>query len=420
MKLPVETWIQERAYGVNVRKLFHESSICYRNSAYRASLIFSYIGFLTIVKETIIKAQIPTSFTSGEWNIIVNKINDDEIWEKEVFEILINTKKPIFKISDDLKNQIKYWKDRRNDCAHFKYNEIEAQHTESFWSFVKSNIPKITVEGGMESLLNRFEEHFDETKTPLGSDFTHLVKEITNSVLPSEREDFFKEVKKRIDGRAWWLGNSNTFSIYAKILESSDEATIEALINYLKKEELDNNFLHFHPNKVIQFGYKDTEIRKMWKERLYETGMNPLVIYSSLLRNGLIPNAQIQEANEEIFSRFNQSQTRNFYFYPEASDIDTLKANYFFDTIKRIAIQEKELNDYMWVNSKADLIMASIEYLSLDKEVVNCICEMASKSKHSQWLVRELNGAFNRIPDLKIKFQSIASKNGISIPSIIK
>ena len=153
MKLSIEKWILDRGYSSNIRKIFNESVICYKNDANRAALIFSYIGFLTILKETIIKTQMPKGYTYPEWKSIILKLNNDDLWESFVFDLTQNTKKPLFQISEDLRLQIRYWKDRRNDCAHFKKNEIESYHVDSFWSFIQSNIPKITIEGGVASLL---------------------------------------------------------------------------------------------------------------------------------------------------------------------------------------------------------------------------------------------------------------------------
>lgn len=416
MKLQIEFWVLEKGYSNNIRKLFNESVVCYRNGAYRASLIFSYIGFLTIIKETIIKSQRPITFTEPEWNSIISNINNDELWEKEVFDTLIRTRKPIFPLTEDLKLQLRFWKDRRNDCAHFKHNEIESHHTEAFWSFIKSNIPKMTVEGGMATLLNKFDEHFDDTKTPVNADFTHLVKEIETSVLTINLNDFFADLKTRIDGRRWWYGDSDTLKVYSKILDVADARTQEALVDYLKKEERDIKYLNVYPDKVNQLNYTVSEIRTIWKTRIYNKSIaiNPFNIFSGLLRHSLIPKEQIEEANKEIFGHFSQT---DYHKLPERKDIDTLKANSFFETVFKIAIVEKDLRDFMWVNSKCDLIISFIENFPLNAQIVKCVFEMSQRANPSQWLVRELKNSFSNMPDLKIQFHNIATSNSIAIPT---
>lgn len=419
MKLHIESWVEEKGYSTNIKGLFSESVICYRNGAYRASLIFSYIGFLTIIKETIIKSQRPSTFIEAEWLAIIAKLNNDDTWEKEVFEVLIKATKPIFPLNEDLRLQLRYWKDRRNDCAHFKQNEIESHHTEAFWSFIKSNLPKMTVEGGAESLLNKFEAHFDETKTPSGEDFAYLVKEIENSVLITELHYFFKKLKFRIDSTRFWHSDSDAAKVYCKILDITNHKIQESLVDYLKQEERDIKFLNSFPEKVLQLNYSTADIRTLWKERIYDSALsiNPFNIYSGLLRNNLIPSGQISEANRELFNSFSQSTNRKL---PEGKDIETLKANGFFDTVFKIAIEEKDLSKYSWVNEKCDLIISFIENYPLNLKTVKSICEMAERTNFSQWLVKALQDTFANSPDLKTEFHKIATSNSIKIPTVFK
>lgn len=419
MKLEIESWLSEKQYSLNIRKLFSESVICYRNGAYRASLIFSYIGFLTIVKEILIRSQRPAVFKESEWDAIIKNLNNDDLWEKEVYEALIRSKKPIFPLSEDLRLQLKYWKDRRNDCAHFKRNEIESHHTESFWSFIKSNVPKITVEGGEESLLNRFDEHFDDTKTPPNKDYSHLIVEISTSVPIESIENFLDRLKRRIDDRLWWYTDSHALNVYSKILDIAEPEIQEALINFLKKENRDISFIAAHPEQINRLNYSEKEIRKLWKTRLANKsfGINPLKIYSGLLKSKLIPSDQIEEANECLFNFFSQ---KDYHFLPESTDIDTLKSNGFFKSIFKIAIQQKDLKKFLWVNSKCDLIISFIENEKLTVETVNSICKMGLSSNPSQWLIRELANTFTNMPGKKSEFNSIAKTNGIKTPLDLK
>lgn len=65
MQLPIELWISERYQSQNINELYKEAVICYRNGAYRASLLLSYLGFLTIIKETIINSRPAIGFVDG-------------------------------------------------------------------------------------------------------------------------------------------------------------------------------------------------------------------------------------------------------------------------------------------------------------------------------------------------------------------
>lgn len=159
MKLKIENWIDNNGQSENVSVLYRDSIICYKSGAYRASLLFSYLGFMTTLKERMISSNKPNLFPQGEWDLIIKKIQNEDTWESAIFDATqqqgkidqttkARTKDPIFNLNDNLRIQIKYWKDRRNDCAHYKDNIIDTFHVESFWAFIESNLPKITIEGG--------------------------------------------------------------------------------------------------------------------------------------------------------------------------------------------------------------------------------------------------------------------------------
>ncbi|KFF16944.1 hypothetical protein [Flavobacterium hydatis] len=413
MKLHIEIWVQEKGYSANVQELFKESTICYKNNAYRASLLFSYLGFLTIIKEKLINSKPPTAYNAGEWLAQLGKIKNDRIWEEEVFTALVKMDRPVFLMSEDLRDQIKYWRSRRNDCAHYKDNEIDSHHTDAFWSFLKSNIGKITVEGGMQSLLLKFDEHFDPTQTPKDSDYTHLIHDIDQSVLQAELELFFKNVYTITESRVYW--ESEILEVYNKILKLSSPRVQGALIQYLKASKKDIAFLLFNPERIFDFGYGAKEIRKIWFERMLaaqSTG-NPFNLYAFLLQNNIIPKDEIPEANEKIFNSYKQQGPAKI---PENKDLDTLKANGFFQSVFDIAITKKDLKDYLWVNGKCDLIGCFIENHPLNPDTVSSIIRNAQHRNPSQWLVKRVQNIFLSTPEIKSKFIAIAATAGLPVP----
>jgi hypothetical protein len=420
MHLPIEKWIAERYSSQNITELFNESVICYKNGAYRASLLLSYLGFLTIVKETILSSKSATNFTIGEWNAIRKEVSNHESWEQGVTNALFRgTKaKPIFRLSDDLKEQVEYWRKRRNDAAHFKENEIGSFHTEALWSFIRSNVPKMAVDGGKEGLLNKFEDHFDEDKTAPGSDFTPLVKEIPTSVLTAELPSFFEELPARIDGKLYYT-KSDTAKVYNEVFNLSNENAIVALTDYLKDRDRDIKFLSTFPNRLMVMRYTPAQIRTLWKTRLLASdAINPFPIYCEILRNNLIPMAELAGAHLALFNRFNQ---RSFHKLPEsAADIHTLVEKGFYEVVYEEAIVNRELKKFLWVNDKCDMIASMVEHWPLNEKTVTTICVMAESSHPSQWLVRELKELFDNKPTIKNKFGKIVRKLGLSIPSEFK
>jgi len=317
-----------------------------------------------------------------------------------------------------LRQQVKYWKDRRNDCAHFKRNEIEPHHIDSFWSFLKSNISKMTIEGGMESLINKFVMHFDETFNAPNKNFDHLVNEIINSVDPKQKEDFFKRLNI-LSGINYRNNGSYTFLVYNRILEIGDEQTQEELVSFIKKEKLDINFLNEFSEKVTVMSYNEEDIRAFWKLKIYSKNSytNPYNLFSSLLRNRLIPSEQIEEAFTELFNRYSQTEYKRL---PELKDIGTLQTEGFFRTVCNIAIVEYDLNDNHRINNKSDIIALAIENTPLNPKTVKTICNMVSRSYYSWWLTDCIVRILKENLNFKKEFTKIAKDVLIIIPSVFK
>jgi len=416
MKIQFEAWINAPTKSPNVTILFEESIKSFKSSAYRASLLFSYLGLFTLIKEQIIKSTKPSAIPQSRWDSIIQKLQNDDLWEKTVFDEIVNSSSPIFNIDDDLRQQIKYWKDRRNDCAHFKDNEIEFHHTESFWSFIKSNLSKITIEGGMESLLNKFVQHFNPTFTPPDADFSDLVQEIESAVNTNDLAEFWKQLLFRIDEYGLLFHNETNISkIFKRVFEISSERVKDNLSEYLKSKNRDLSIIIIYPELISYFKYSSAEIRSIWRNRIFNSEHTAFTVYAALLRNSLIPANEIKEANEYVFDLLKGPSPKN------EEDHFALASNGFGDTIFEVAIATKRLNDwYTWVNPRADILAYYVEKYPLKKETVEVICEMYTRDKYSFWLGERLENLFKEKNDKKIEFHQIANTNGLTIPDQLK
>lgn len=252
--------------------LFADSITCYKAGANRASLLFSYLALLTILKERIISGTKPGLFPQGEWDNMTSKLQNEDLWEANVFDAVqrqertdlttgTRTKDPVFNITENLRHQIRYWKDRRNDCAHYKDNIIDNSHVESFWNFMESNLSKISIEGGMQSLINKIIRHFDPTITPPEKDITPLIEQIEFSVERTKLKDFWSYL---LDSGAHPVGLSpQKLQLTNKSLEVSKDFVNLHLIAIIKEnKEYLRGFLSEHPDKVLRFNFTPEEVRQ--------------------------------------------------------------------------------------------------------------------------------------------------------------
>jgi len=417
MKLPIENWIQENNFSNNVNTLFEESTICYKTGVYRASYLLSYLAFLNIIKERLIRSSMPKIFNENDWNKLITNIQNEDTWESNVFEATQSqpkikekniVKSAIFSINDNLRLQIRYWKDRRNDCAHYKDTIIDSSHVESFWSFLRSSLSKITVEGGMYSLINKIKRHFDTTFTPPSKDFTFLVTEIEHSVEVSKMKEFWNLF---ISPNEWSFDLSrNQKEFIIKSFQLNSDNVNEPLISFLKEnKDFLTSLIDDYPDTILKLNYSDEDIRVFWKTNLTDCN-NIISVYTTLLRNKLIPENEIVEANKMVLSKLRD-------YTDKLLEHDTLRINNFFESCKTEIFEDRNFKKYLWVNDRADLIAGIIKNYPPDEEIINRLCEVYDKKTYSQWLLERFDNIFKPEENVTIKYKELVSDKNICIPN---
>ena len=142
MKTALTEIIEDMDLPDDAQAQFMEAEICYKAGAYRAALLMSYTGWGLTLRERILNAKCPNGIASGQWDLYQNKSRDDDSWDQQIFDLTQSKSDStrVFCINDDLRDQVKYWKYRRHDCAHAKANKITHVHVEAFWLFIQSNL----------------------------------------------------------------------------------------------------------------------------------------------------------------------------------------------------------------------------------------------------------------------------------------
>ncbi|WP_166920165.1 hypothetical protein [Flavobacterium poyangense] len=422
MKLKIENWISDNNFSEDVNVLFVDAVTCYKAGANRASLLFSYVAFLTILKERIISGTKPSLFPQGEWDNLTAKLQNENLWEALVFESVLRqekidqttktrTKDPIFNINENLRQQIRYWKDRRNDCAHYKDNIIDNSHVESFWSFIESNLSKITIEGGMQSLLNKIINHFNPTVTPPDKDITPLIQQIEFSVERTKLQEFWNKLLS--DGPYSYSLSSNKQKLISRSLEVNKSFINTNLISIIKENKFYlREFFSGNPDKVLTFNFSAEEVRKFWMTEL-DSCSNKAVLLASFLRNGLIPPNEITEVLKLLIGNLNDYPTSYI-------DHHILKENGFFNIFKEEIIENSRFikgNSYLWVNGKADIIAGVIKNYPADEDLIMKLVEHYNQQDNSNWLLERFNSIFTPATPLTLEYKKILQKKGVAVPA---
>ena len=137
-------------------------------------------------------------------------------------------------------------------------------------------------------------------------------------------------------------------------------------------------------------------------------------IYSALIRNSLIPQSELSEAFATLFDKYEQTR-HSFPSKPEV--IMSLKDDILGEIIYTKAIVNDKLNTFMWVNSKTDFIAFYIEHFEVKKETVEALFAMVGRQNFSWWLRDAVVRILNSNSIKKSEIHTIATTNGIAIPT---
>jgi hypothetical protein len=386
---------------------FREAEICYRAGAYRAALLFSYVGWGLTLRSRLLRAVCPAGIPPDQWQNHLAKLRREEQWDHEVFDLTQRQKPaPVFLVSEDLRHQVRYWKDRRNDCAHFKTNEIDHSHVESFWHFIFSNIGKFVPNGSAAALLNEIVLYFDMNFTPPNAPLDPLIERIPHCVERDELTKFFEDLVEKLSSR------SDTAHVFDAVIRVTNNYTVNALRDFLISHKQFLLLLRNFPQHVILLDQNPELVRSLWRKHLVSSYHNALEVFAALLRANMIPQEEIAEANDKAVTELNGD-------IPSPADKQTLDQYGFFAVFSERAFKDGLLDDFGWGNRNAKLVCWYIESYQIQVEVVRSICSIFTQSTYPWKARHRLTELFKDNPNKRQRFEEIAQQEQLTLPEKI-
>jgi len=303
----IERWLEDRDIAPDAALALAEAGACFRAGVFRASLLFSYLGFALILRDRIGRSPCPPGLREQLWVSIQEGVRDDDKWEKTVFDaIQRKDPAPVFIISDQVRRQVEFWKDRRNDCAHAKAGDVEHFHIETFWSFLVSQVPRLCVSGGPDSLVQRFLDHLDTAVTPPEAKPVSIAHDFADSTPVDAVYQLLSELEAaaRGDDDAFFSDEHRFVELLALITTDLEPDQFDEMKRYL----FDNTdflvqLLASQPQLLGTLLDSPQRVRRTWVE-LLPVDASTLPVWGSLMRSGLIPDAEKTEFRAHLVSKW--------------------------------------------------------------------------------------------------------------------
>jgi len=335
MRIEFEEWLAGRKLQQETLDLFQESFSCFRVRAYRGALLFSYLAFLHYAKAKLIRATRPVEAVERVWDKSQKELRDPLKWEEAAYRALTQTQPFSFFVHNaDFRQQIEYWRDRRNDAAHGREYPIGAAHVEMFWSFARTALPRLVINGGKEGLVDRLRKHYDPRFTRPGLPVTPIVEAIPESLRPTDYQEFIGESLELLRDRDedFWMLNDELLEFLDAVFLVQDSRLHEALMDGLVADsELLLRVCLSQPSIACQLGDRPETVRRLWYELLpfSSVGDYPdktsaaLAVVVKLIRSGIIPSEERDECVRHVIFALDEGEPRRGWGAP-MEDFDAI------------------------------------------------------------------------------------------------
>ena len=389
--------------GTVLRDILNDAIRCYRNGIARPALMLSYIAFIQAVRDNLLKSDMPKGFNEPRWKACMSKLRQENAWDEQVIScIKCRDNPPYFELTDSLRDDVCFWRNRRNDCAHYKDSEITLSHVAAFWVFIMDNYNKFTPIGSLMQSVNDYKRHYNVSITPKGTSTEVIFKRLCLAI---KTEDdlllFLKETDSCME-----------YEEQAQLLhdllmdERHKTKVISLLVDNLKRVRM---YLALKPADVsVILGNNPEMTRKFWYEdfKLFASSAN---VYVEMLRAKMIPKSEIKESLEMFLKH---EYKRSAFYLDNPEDFNVLKENGLYD----IFIEEYLSKDFVCNNPgekchKTDFYISLIQRGGISDKLIKVLSE-SIKGTFPYTLENRLKGEiFKEEENKKQYLDSIVKQN---------
>ena len=353
--------------GTVLRDILNDAIRCYRNGIARPALMLSYIAFIQAVRDNLLKSDMPKGFNEPRWKACMSKLRQENAWDEQVIScIKCRDNPPYFELTDSLRDDVCFWRNRRNDCAHYKDSEITLSHVAAFWVFIMDNYNKFTPIGSLMQSVNDYKRHYNVSITPKGTSTEVIFKRLCLAI---KTEDDLLLFLKETDSCMEYEEQAQL--LHDLLMDERHKSKVISLLTVkLKRVKM---YLALKPADVsVVLGNNPEMTRKFWYEdfMLFASCAN---VYVEMLRAKMIPQGEIKESLDMFLKH---EYKRSAFYLDNQEDFNVLKENGLYD----IFIEEYLSKDFVCNNPgekchKTDFYISLIQRGGISDKLIKVLSE---------------------------------------------
>lgn len=353
--------------GTVLRDILNDAIRCYRNGIARPALMLSYIAFIQAVRDNLLKSDMPKGFNEPRWKACMSKLRQENAWDEQVIScIKCRDNPPYFELTDSLRDDVCYWRNRRNDCAHYKDSEITLSHVAAFWVFIMANYNKFTPIGSLMQSVNDYKRHYNVSITPKGTSTEVIFKRLCLAI---KTEDDLLLFLKETDSCMEYEEQAQL--LHDLLMDERHKFKVISLLTVkLKRVKM---YLVLKPADVsVVLGNNSELTRKFWYED-FMLFANCANVYVEMLRAKMIPQGEIKESLDMFLKH---EYKRSAFYLDNPEDFNVLKENGLYD----IFIEEYLSKDFVCNNPgekchKTDFYISLIQRGGISDKLIKVLSE---------------------------------------------
>ena len=419
-----ELWIHNNKHLLcdEAYDLFEDSLKCSKMNIDRAAYLLAYQGMMVTLKNAILRGTRPVGFSEPEWNGYLTGINDDSHWDENTSDRAVQQANPgagrpaVLCMPREVRDEFPHWRRLRNTCAHYKRGPMQKAHTITLYSFIRHYLLNISVEGGMNTLLNEIDEHYDSSRTRPDADISPLIARVQTMVRVDEIPSFIVEVRKIIAKYHLFSDKFQSFLHIARLSGNND--LVNEVVRYIKSDlEFECKYIDSFPEDVHVLLDTDAKTRKYWHDLLLYS-RNKQNVLAELLAAGKIPPQDQNDAYSRLLSymyQYNESVVdiddarlrilkNNGYFRCFAE-------NYYFVTYTSRCDKVRE------ICYKTDFYMSHLNLMDIDDDFVSRSIDIFGAVACPYTLRDRFSEEFLTVADKRARFEEVRQRLGINMPA---
>lgn len=332
-------WLVEK--GFDDDELFKESIRTYNAEAYKASYLFSYLAFMNIIRDRVLKySNIPSSFEKDrksederkkKWENKLEDLLDEEKWEQSLFNLIKQqTDKNIFNLKTSVSASFEEKRILRNVAVHNKKRKIEDSTVNELWNLFEYSIEYFEINGSYQTWLDRLnlistfsnEEEIEKNIEKLMDDYKQL------SI--KSRKIIFQKIIEEYNSLVYFESDNRSMIIKI-IIGKLIGKPVENILNFV--DTIEQDIFVFLNNNDYDLKFENYKIREY-----------------SLEKN---PRNVIQMIKESTLS----NKVNDFLILINSKEYEKI----WIKIIKEVSENKNEFSDELY-----DLIAQHFNYISIE------------------------------------------------------